>query len=907
MADDDETNGTPAGKGLEHLPLQEGLPPGVNVVTRVGTVTRAALADADALALILDEHQAASAEETTTPSVAAPYSSDAPRADETPEREEGSRQTPASSTDEGAIEGEAREGEGDDAAVTTVTTAGADAAQLARECVKRAGEFSVFIAVEADQRPPELRFDRAAGSPTADQPEEPETPPPLDAAAAEGSGEGPSGAGDEEPGANPLESFEAFGSWFNKMVETAADQFTGNNDDDGSSDDDGEDLVRGGAAAGMVKSSGPKSPEKKPEKKREKRDSESERKERERKEREAEALRRYKPKRPRDAANGLAARCGVRAGRILSVATMHLVPPPGGFARTAGGAAEGTAGGDDDSDAEPDGDGSKPLQREGGEGETEAEKAERERNAAERARAMSELYRKMMDEQDRGEGPSDDGDKTDGGDDRTGGEGGDLTNYVDDAEIEAMLGETEAANNWSKVTDREYAWVKAVGKTCQAIMVEKTLGLIERYAPLRAYVRYWAAVVRADETLSNHADAAEQAKAVAANTLGRILTSAAEGMPNVGFVGAAELAALHRRRDPSISAGWLKALIYGDSTMSFTGGTILSLGGPAAAPVTAPPALAMYFTIRLRLCLAIAALGGCDVLGPEAGAATLACFFGTDARELLDARPRVEELDALIAAANDAAAGGDGGGPNGPGRSSSWLPDVSGAMSRVFEAGASAQRVAQRCAAGYAARASAHVAARASMGRETFQSGTGDVDADCTRAYEVAYQRALPREMVRAMGEHVFTAANMVVVAAELVPFVSSYLTVRAANAAIKCHLPHLAPAAEAELENAKDSADANAAAATPSGGWTKDITDGASKVANSVGAAASEAAARTSAAAAAAGAGIASLWSKASETAASSIKVTGLVREGGTEPVPRLSDPDAPRTFVSTGSGGVV
>ena len=327
---------------------------------------------------------------------------------------------------------------------------------------------------------------------------------------------------------------------------------------------------------------------------------------------------------------------------------------------------------------------------------------------------MSELYRKMMDEQDRGEGPSDDGDKTDGGDDRTGGEGGDLTNYVDDAEIEAMLGETEAANNWSKVTDREYAWVKAVGKTCQAIMVEKTLGLIERYAPLRAYVRYWAAVVRADETLSNHADAAEQAKAVAANTLGRILTSAAEGMPNVGFVGAAELAALHRRRDPSISAGWLKALIYGDSTMSFTGGTILSLGGPAAAPVTAPPALAMYFTIRLRLCLAIAALGGCDVLGPEAGAATLACFFGTDARELLDARPRVEELDALIAAANDAAAGGADGG-NGPGRSSSWLPDGPGpcpGLRGALAAGGS------ECAA--ARRGRPRVGLRATMGRETF-------------------------------------------------------------------------------------------------------------------------------------------------------------------------------------------
>ena len=63
---------------------------------------------------------------------------------------------------------------------------------------------------------------------------------------------------------------------------------------------------------------------------------------------------------------------------------------------------------------------------------------------------------------------------------------------------------------------------------------------------------------------------------------------AAEGVPSMGFVGAAELAASHRRRDPSISAGWLKALIYGDSTMSSMGGTILSLGGPAAAPPSAP-------------------------------------------------------------------------------------------------------------------------------------------------------------------------------------------------------------------------------------------------------------------------------------------------------------------------------
>lgn len=69
-----------------------------------------------------------------------------------------------------------------------------------------------------------------------------------------------------------------------------------------------------------------------------------------------------------------------------------------------------------------------------------------------------------------------------------------------------------------------------------------------------------------------------------------------------------------------------------------------------------------------------------------------------------------------------------------------------------------------------------------------------------------------------ATGESVFTAANMVVVAAELVPIVSSFLTVRAANAAIRCHLPHLAPAAASELEAAKDSTAAKEAAEVPPG-----------------------------------------------------------------------------------------
>ena len=897
--DDDETDaGTgSSGAGLGHLPIQEGLPPGVNVVARVGRVNRGAFDDADALALILDEHQAGAT------------------SDGEDEDGEGERMDPAKADIHPARDApdapdDTEAGDGNDTSAssskaTAPSKRGFKPAPAARELVKKFGEFGVFIAVEADQRPPEVR------RPPSPPPEEDPGDPGMDAGSPAMDAEDVEGAEGAVEGDNPLESFEAFGSWFNKQVESVAEQFNGgtgesDSDEDDDSidgdvnhDDDVNDDAKKTPASPKVKSPKKKSRPKSPAARR--RDSENDRI-RERREREADAIRRYRPSRPKAAAANLAARCGVRVGRILSVGTMHLVPPPGGSVRNGGSIDAGDEeGGADDFSSSPTGDLPEGGGGAGGEGpETEREKAERERNAGERARAMSELYRKMMDEQDRGAaGPTegdDDGDK--GGGDK----GGDLTNYVDDAEIEAMLGETEAANEWSKVSDREYAWVKAVGKTCQAAMVEKTLGLIERYAPLRAYVRYWATVARADETLDNSADAAEQAKAVAANTLGQILVGAAEGVPSMGFVGAAELAASHRRRDPSISAGWLKALIYGDSTMSSMGGTILSLGGPAAAPVTAPPALAMYFTIRLRLCLAVASLGGADVLDPEAGAATLACFFGTDARELLDARPFVKDLDALIAAASDAANAAD------DTKKSSWLPDVSGAMSRVFETGASAQRVAQRSAAVYAERAAEHAVRRSRMGREAFStSDPGDVEADAKRAYENAYRLALPREMVRAMGEHVFTAANMVVVAAELVPFVSSYLTVRAANAAIKCHLPHLAPAAEAELENAKDSDDANAAAATPNGGWTKDITEGASKVASSVGAAASTAAARTSAAAAAAGAGIASLWTKASETAASTTRVTGLVREGGTTPVPRLADPDAPKTFHSIGSGGVV
>ena len=50
------------------------------------------------------------------------------------------------------------------------------------------------------------------------------------------------------------------------------------------------------------------------------------------------------------------------------------------------------------------------------------------------------------------------------------------------------------------------------------------------------------------------------AAAVAASTLGRILTGAVEGTPKIGFMGASELAARHRRRDPALNAGWLKVV-----------------------------------------------------------------------------------------------------------------------------------------------------------------------------------------------------------------------------------------------------------------------------------------------------------------------------------------------------------
>lgn len=562
---------------------------------------------------------------------------------------------------------------------------------------------------------------------------------------------------------------------------------------------------------------------------------------------------------PDAAAALLRERCGdlLDAAHVLSAAKMHTVPSVLGY--------------DEDDDEDEVGEGEVDRGREaptGGRGGREGLDAD----AAVGNDALDGVGVVLGDEDDEGGRTSE---LSDLGDDI----GYDaLGRMIDDEDIEGMLASTAASAACVRVDAGERAWVERIGASLRAIIDARARKLLASYAPLRATVRYWSAVAAdqvgaADESAGRsgsgtgadvvvaaaerqgrsrrggygsatsdgdlpvgvggakktpatkaNQSAADKAKAVAANTLGRILVGAVEGRPGVGFVGASELAAGHRRRDPSLSTGWLKYLIYSDSAVSFTGGTLLGLGGPAAAPLTAPPALAMYFTIRLRLCLAIAVLGGKGVLDPWSGVTTLACFFGTDARELLEKkRPTLAQLDdargaptPLDAAAaegdtdrHDADADSDqprvGASPRPPSERRNLAvravmnvrDHVTGAMARVFEAGAAAQNAAIRSAAEAAARAEAHVLAR------------GGAGIDAAAAADRAYAAALPHRMVQAMGEGVFTAANMVVVAAELVPIVSSFLTVRAANAAIRCHLPHLAPAAASALEEAREGAEA--------------------------------------------------------------------------------------------------
>jgi hypothetical protein len=85
---------------------------------------------------------------------------------------------------------------------------------------------------------------------------------------------------------------------------------------------------------------------------------------------------------------------------------------------------------------------------------------------------------------------------------------------------------------------------------------------------------------------------------------------------------------------------------------------------------------------------------------------------------------------------------------------------------------------AQRAAAKQAARIRAYAAAR--------DAEPGVVN----RLADDAFARALSVELYREMSRSVFTASNMPILVAELMPAVSSYLTIRAASTAMRCHLP---------------------------------------------------------------------------------------------------------------------
>ena len=222
--DDDETDaGTgSSGAGLGHLPIQEGLSPGVNVVTRVGRVNRGAFDDADALALILDEHQAGA-------------TSDGEDNDGEGERMDPAKAdiNPARDAPDAPDDTEARDGnDASSSKETAPSKRGFKPAPAARELVKKFGEFGVFIAVEADQRPPEVR--RPPSPPLEEDPGDPV----MDAGSPAMDAEDVEGAEGAVEGDNPLESFEAFGSWFNKQVENVAEQFNGGT---GESDSDEED------------------------------------------------------------------------------------------------------------------------------------------------------------------------------------------------------------------------------------------------------------------------------------------------------------------------------------------------------------------------------------------------------------------------------------------------------------------------------------------------------------------------------------------------------------------------------------------------------------------------------------------------------------------------------------------
>ena len=374
----------------------------------------------------------------------------------------------------------------------------------------------------------------------------------------------------------------------------------------------------------------------------------------------------------------------------------------------------------------------------------------------------------------------------------------------------ALVGgdEEESTLAWAEATLEERNWARKVARRVQAIVRARCEDVLKRYQPLRDIVTFWRTVLGGVESADGKASA----------MLGKIISGAVDGVPSLGVLGAREVAKQHRDYNPNLEVSKLKTMIFSDSTKSFAAGTVLSLGGPLAAPITSLPALVLYFTIRMRLCLAIAIMGEPEddlaTLRPSLIAAALLCFFGADAKEIMSARPTPSEfdledlLDDLESAdafrghvASDSL--------DDDAKPSKSLGEVlneklrrlgedarertNEAIQAVLKSGSAASRSAQRDAAAESERI-----------RELSRKAGGTM-GESNRAAERAFARALPVAIYERMSAGVFTMEKLPILVCELVPAISSYLTVRAATAAMASMLPESISAAEQIARDAEN------------------------------------------------------------------------------------------------------
>jgi len=105
----------------------------------------------------------------------------------------------------------------------------------------------------------------------------------------------------------------------------------------------------------------------------------------------------------------------------------------------------------------------------------------------------------------------------------------------------------------------------------------------------------------------------------------RILSAAVEGIPALGMLGAEQLAAQYVREHGEASRETVQRLTKSQAGLSFTTFFLTGLGGIFTAPVSLPMSLAASILVRLRLCLALAAMGGHKAVEPNVVASALAC------------------------------------------------------------------------------------------------------------------------------------------------------------------------------------------------------------------------------------------------------------------------------------------